>query len=263
MRVVICGAAGNMGREVVRAVNAEEDIQLVGTVDTYEVGTDIGTLCALGELGVKVNSDLEKTLKESQAEVMIDFTSPFVVMNNIEIALSCGADLVVGTTGITSVDLQNIKKAAAEKGIKAIIAPNFALGAVLMMKFSSMAAKYFKDVEVIELHHDNKIDAPSGTALKTVQMIAEERGFQAPEKLDEIEKVPNVRGGELEGINMHSVRLPGLVAHQQVIFGGLGQTLTIKHDSINRTSFMPGVIMALRKLEEIEGVVYGLENIIT
>ncbi|PKM83764.1 MAG: 4-hydroxy-tetrahydrodipicolinate reductase [Firmicutes bacterium HGW-Firmicutes-13] len=262
MKVVVCGAGGNMGKEVVRTVHAEEDLELVGAVDPAAAGEDIGCICGLGDLGIKVSSDLESALKQLKPEAVVDFTSPFVVMKNIETAINHGINLVVGTTGITSIDLEKIQKLAAEKEVKAIIAPNFAIGAVLMMKFARMASRYLNSVEIIELHHDKKIDAPSGTAIKTAEMIIEERGLQCLKTPQELEKISGVRGGEIEGIKIHSVRLPGLVAHQQVIFGGLGQTLTIKHDSLNRTSFMPGVIMALRKIREINGVIYGLENII-
>lgn len=262
MRVLVSGAGGNMGREVVRAVMAEEDMELVAAVDPREVGKDIGEICGLTRLGIDVTEDLNSALKNIKTDAVVDFTSPFVVMKNIETIIDNGVDLVIGTTGITNADVERIKKRAGKKGVKGVIAPNFALGAVLMMKLSCMAARYLDSVEIIELHHDKKVDAPSGTAIKTAQMILEERGFESPSLPEEIEKIEGVRGGELEGIKIHSVRLPGMVAHQQVIFGGLGQTLTVRHDSLNRTSFMPGVIMALRKLPEIKGIVFGLEHLI-
>lgn len=262
MRVLVSGAGGNMGREVVRAVMAEEDMELVAAVDPREVGKDIGEICGLTRLGIDVTEDLNSALKNIKTDAVVDFTSPFAVMKNIETIIDNGVDLVVGTTGITNADVERIKKRAGKKGVKGVIAPNFALGAVLMMKVSRMISRYFDSVEIIELHHDKKVDAPSGTAIKTAQMILEERGFESPSLPEEIEKIEGVRGGELEGIKIHSVRLPGMVAHQQVIFGGLGQTLTVRHDSLNRTSFMPGVIMALRKLPEIEGIVFGLEHLI-
>lgn len=262
MKIVICGAGGNMGKEVVRAVTAEGDLDLVGAVDLVEAGKDAGEISGLGSLGTIIKDDLRGTLEETGPEVMVDFTSPFVVMKNMEVAMECGVDLVVGTTGITEGDIAFIQEKAAARGVKAIIAPNFALGAVLMMKFAREAGRYFQDVEIIELHHDQKIDAPSGTAIKTAEMISLGREYKDIPELQVLEKIPGVRGGEKEGIKIHSIRLPGLVAHQEVIFGGLGQTFTLRHDSLNRTSFMPGVIMAIRKIKDIQGVVYGLENII-
>ncbi|RQD76137.1 MAG: 4-hydroxy-tetrahydrodipicolinate reductase [Candidatus Syntrophonatronum acetioxidans] len=262
MRVLVSGAGGNMGREVVRAVVGEEDMEVVAAVDPREKGKDIGEICGLTRLGIEITEDLDSTLKDIKPDAAVDFTTPFVAVKNIEALIDNGVDFVVGTTGITNADVEKIREKAAEKGVKGVIAPNFALGAVLMMKLSRMVSRHFDHVEIIELHHDKKVDAPSGTAIKTAQMILEERGFESPSLPEEIEKIEGVRGGELEGIKIHSVRLPGLVAHQQVIFGGLGQTLTIKHDSLNRTSFMPGVVMALRKLSEIEGIIYGLEHLI-
>lgn len=262
MRVLVCGAAGKMGQEVVKAVCAEHDMDFVGAVDPSSAGKDIGSICGLENMGIKILSDLKEALKQLKPEVVVDFTNPFAVMKNMETVINQGVNMVVGTTGITSVDLERIQKLAAKKDVKIIIAPNFAIGAVLMMKFARMASRYLHDVEIIELHHDKKIDAPSGTAIKTAEMIIEERNLHSAASPQELEKIPGVRGGDLEGIKIHSVRLPGLVAHQEVIFGGLGQTLTIKHDSLNRTSFMPGVIMAIRKIKEIDGVVYGLQNLI-
>ncbi|UNC93962.1 4-hydroxy-tetrahydrodipicolinate reductase [Candidatus Contubernalis alkalaceticus] len=251
-----------MGKEVVRAVYAQDDLELCGAVDMGEVGKDVGELCGLGCIGVQITDDLDYTIKRLQPQVVVDFTTPFVVMKNIEITMSSGVNMVVGTTGITGVDLEKIRLKAAQNNVKAVIAPNFALGAVMMMNFARQAVRYFDSVEIIEMHHDQKVDAPSGTALKTVEMILEQKDSPAAALVQELEKIPGVRGGEMGGIKIHSIRLPGLVAHQEVIFGGLGQTLIIRHDSLNRTSFMPGVIMAIRKLSQIEGVVYGLENLL-
>jgi 4-hydroxy-tetrahydrodipicolinate reductase len=168
---------------------------------------------------------------------------------------------VIGTTGFSNEDLERLTELAQEKNTGAIIAPNFAIGAILMMKFSQMAAKYLPDVEIIEKHHDQKLDAPSGTALKTAQLITEVREEKRQGHPDEKEDLEGARGAELQGIRIHSVRLPGLVAHQEVMFGGEGQLLTIRHDSMNRASFMPGVKMAVESVMNIEGLVYGLENI--
>jgi len=180
----------------------------------------------------------------------------------MEIAFRHHVRPVVGTTGFSDEVIAELSQIAKEKEIGAIIAPNFALGAVLMMKFSQMAAKFFQDVEIIEQHHDQKLDAPSGTALKTAKMITELREKKEQGHPEEKETLEGVRGGSIEGIRIHSVRLPGLVAHQQVLFGGEGQTLTIRHDSINRASFMPGIKLAVETVMKLDMLVYGLENII-
>ena len=169
---------------------------------------------------------------------------------------------MVGTTGLTEEQKAAIKAAADENDTPAFIAPNFAIGAVLMMLMSRMAAKYMPDVEIIELHHDNKLDAPSGTAVQTAAMIAEVREAHAQGHPDEEEKIAGARGAEYEGMRIHSVRLPGYVAHQEVIFGGLGQTLTIRHDSLNRASFMPGVVLAAKKVRELTSLTVGLDKLL-
>jgi len=170
---------------------------------------------------------------------------------------------VVGTTGITETDLEKIAAWSEEYATSAIIAPNFALGAVLMMLFAAQAARYLPEAEIIELHHAEKVDAPSGTAIKTAEMILQARGQSTRAAVAELEKVKSARGGNMDGVRLHSVRLPGLVAHQEVIFGGVGQTLTIRHDSLSRSSFMPGVVLAIKEVMNREGVCYGLEKILS
>jgi 4-hydroxy-tetrahydrodipicolinate reductase len=194
--------------------------------------------------------------------VLIDLTTPEVGMLHARTALQYNVRPVVGTTGFSKVDLEELEQICKEKELGCIIAPNFALGAVLMMKFSQMAAKYFNDVEIIELHHDQKLDAPSGTAVKTAEMITAVREFKNQGHPNEKETLKGARGAELDGMHIHSVRLPGLVAHQQVLFGSEGQTLTIRHDSYNRTSFMSGVKVAVDSVMKLDTFVYGLENII-
>ncbi|TDX46623.1 4-hydroxy-tetrahydrodipicolinate reductase [Orenia marismortui] len=260
-KIVVSGANGKMGREVVRMIAGKDDFELVGAVDVTGVGEDINQLLSLDAPVVRISDDLAETLDQTQADAVIDFTNPTVVMDNIKVTSQKGIDIVVGATGITEVDLEKIEKMSQENGNKVIIAPNFAIGAILMMQFAQQAAKLMDNVEIIELHHDKKIDAPSGTAIKTAELISKNLSKKKG-KVEEIEKITGARGGEHDDINIHSVRLPGFVAHQEVIFGGLGQTLTIRHDSINRKSFMPGVELAVRKLDEIEGVVYGLDNLI-
>lgn len=262
-KVVVAGADGRMGREVVKAVLKENDMILVGAVDARNHGEDIGTLAAGKPSGVYLAGNLGRVLEETRADVVVDFTTPDTIRENLEIYFSHKVNVVVGTTGISEDDIDVIDRKARDAGIGVVIAPNFAIGAILMMKFAAEAAKYMPHVEIIELHHDRKLDAPSGTAIKTAELIRAHREPVKQGHPDEYEKIQGSRGGEYSGIRVHSVRLPGYVAHQEVIFGGLGQTLTIRHDSINRESFMPGVILAVRKVMELKGVTYGLEKLLT
>lgn len=267
IKVLVNGAAGKVGREVVKAVSKEKDLQLVGAVDIAEVGVDAGTLVGIKPAGVEIAKDLDRTIKAVKPDVVVDFTHPNVAMGNTRIILRNKVNAVIGTTGLSEENLKEIERLCKENGVNCLVAPNFAIGAVLMMRFSRETAKHFPDVEIIELHHAEKADAPSGTAIKTAEMIAEEiskrdQGLGTSGQGKEIEKIDGVRGGEMDGIHIHSVRLPGLVAHQEVIFGGLGQTLTIRHDSISRESFMPGVVIAIRKIGQKKGLTYGLESIL-
>jgi 4-hydroxy-tetrahydrodipicolinate reductase len=261
IKVAVNGAYGRMGREVSLAVLEDEDLQLSGAFDLKGQGEDIGEVLGRGALGVTVQELSRQTLLDSKAQVVIDFTVPGSVMGNIELALACGVHPVVGTTGISQDDLKLIARWVEKAGISIMIAPNFALGAVLMMRFASIAARFLNQAEIIELHHDQKVDAPSGTSLKTAEMISANRSRQ-PGPREELIKLPGTRGGTADNVHIHSVRLQGLLAHQEVIFGGLGETLTIRHDSYDRKSFMPGIIMAVKRVQELRGVVYGLENIL-
>ncbi|MEG0261330.1 MAG: 4-hydroxy-tetrahydrodipicolinate reductase, partial [Lysinibacillus sp.] len=201
-------------------------------------------------------------ISTTKPDVLIDLTTPEAVYVHTKVALENGVRPVIGTTGFTDEQLQELTELAAKEKIGAIIAPNFAVGAVLMMKFSAMAAKYMPDVEIIELHHDQKLDAPSGTAVKTAQLIQENRPSHAQGHPDEKETIAGARGADFDGMRIHSVRLQGLVAHQEVLFGGEGQMLTIRHDSYNRTSFMSGVKLCVEKVIQLDHLVYGLENIL-
>jgi len=263
IQVVVSGACGRMGQEVVRMVLAQSDMQLVGAIDPMSVGADIGAIASKEPVGVSITPppEMAQTLSALKPDVMVDFTTPAVAMENIRTALKAGVIPVVGTTGISESDLVEVKSLCEQTQGAAIIAPNFAIGAVLLMKFAAEAARHMPHVEIIELHHDRKLDAPSGTAIKTAQWIADSRG-ESPQAKTSEEKVPGVRGGEAYGIHIHSIRLPGLVAHQEVIFGGLGQILTLRHDSIDRQSFMPGVALAIRKARSVKGLVYGLEHLL-
>lgn len=261
-RIIVNGACGRMGQEVVKTIVLEREDILVGVCDRINVGKNIMELLALDAEKLIIKDDLEGLIKETRPEVIIDFTTPTVVMENIRIGLSNGVNMIVGTTGITEVDLEIIEKMARENKANILIAPNFALGAVLMMRFAAEAARYFPAVEIIELHHDQKLDSPSGTAIKTAELINKNRKEDRGSEKEEIEKLSGARGADAEGVKIHSVRLPGLVAHQEVIFGGEGQTLLIRHDSYNRKSFMPGVKLALDRITDISGLVYGLEHLL-
>ncbi|MTI82836.1 MAG: 4-hydroxy-tetrahydrodipicolinate reductase [Firmicutes bacterium] len=263
IRVVVSGAVGRMGKEVVKTVWQADDVELAGVVDTYGVGEDIGSLAGIGAIGITVQEDLRTVLNNLQPHVVVDFTAPQVVAGNARTILECGVCPVIGTTGLSPSDIDDLRKLAEEQQVGGVIAPNFAIGALLMIKFAKEAVKYFPHVEIIEEHHDQKVDAPSGTAIKTAEILAEQRGDFHQGLPTEVENLSGARGAEFDGgIRIHSVRLPGLVAHQEVILGGLGQTLKIRHDSIARESFMPGVLMAVRKVMSVKGLVYGLENLI-
>ncbi|MBQ5419881.1 MAG: 4-hydroxy-tetrahydrodipicolinate reductase [Selenomonas sp.] len=259
--VLVNGACGRMGRAVLKAVAEAKDLELVGAVDITG-GADAGELAGVGANGVKVETDLKAALTRLQPEVMIDFTRPDVVYGNVITALQAKVSPVVGTTGLSDEQKADIRKLAEENDTPAFIAPNFAIGAVLMMVMAKQAAKYMPEVEIIELHHDKKLDAPSGTAVQTAAMIAEVRAAHKQGHPEEKEKLSGARGADYEGMHIHSVRLPGYVAHQEVIFGGLGQTLTIRHDSLNRESFMPGVVLAAEKVRSLKGLTVGLDKLL-
>jgi 4-hydroxy-tetrahydrodipicolinate reductase len=268
-RVVVAGAAGRMGREVVRAILEAGGLELAAAVDVHELGADAEALAGLGATAIRIENDLDAALKRTRPDVLVDFTLPGSVLANMRTALAHGVSPVVGTTGLSADNLAEIDRIAREKGVGAFVAPNFAIGAVLMMQFAEQAAKYLPDVEIIELHHEKKVDSPSGTALLTAQKIGEARQavsvspVLSPDGL--VEKAPGARGARSEitgDVPIHSVRLPGFIAHQEVIFGGVGQILTIRHDSIDRRSFMPGVILAVRKVRDLTGLVVGLEHLL-
>jgi 4-hydroxy-tetrahydrodipicolinate reductase len=261
IKVLVSGACGRMGREVVKTVLKDPDLKLVGVVDNFNVGKDIGGIINLETVGLTVNADLGATLTACQAEVMVDFTTPQAVLANIRIALKNGVHAVVGTTGLAPHDLEKLRQLCETRHTNLLVAPNFAIGALLMMRFAAFAAQYMSQVEIVELHHDQKLDAPSGTAIKTAEMIMAARGAKAADQIGE-EKIQGVRGGEMGGIHLHSVRLPGLIAHQEVIFGSEGQSLTIRHDSISRESFMPGVVFGIKKIKDRPGLTYGLDQLL-
>lgn len=262
IRVMVCGAYGKMGREVLKAVHNDGELDLVGAMDANSGFADVGELIGKEKTGIIVGNDLEAVIRSVKPQVVVDFTNPDAVMPNIRRSIANGVCPVVGTTGLSASDIEEVKRLCKEKQVGALIAPNFAIGAVLMMKMAQDVAKYLPHVEIIELHHDQKLDAPSGTALRTAELITQTRGSFPQGHPEEVEKLAGARGSNYEGIRIHSVRLPGYVAHQEVIFGGLGQTLTIRHDSISRESFMPGVVLACKRVTSLEGLICGLEYIL-
>ncbi|WP_332693276.1 4-hydroxy-tetrahydrodipicolinate reductase [Halalkalibacter lacteus] len=262
VKIVVAGPRGNMGKEAVKMVTGTEEFQLVAVVDSKHEGKNLSEIDGFHGIEATIYTDIHKCFEEQEVDVLIDLTAPAYGRKHMEAAFANSVRPVVGTTGFTEEDIDELRAMAEEKGLGAIIAPNFAIGAILMMKFSQMAAKYLPDVEIIERHHDRKLDAPSGTAVKTAQLISEVRAARSQGHPNETEEMKGARGADHEGMRIHSVRLPGLVAHQEVIFGGVGQTLTIRHDSIDRTSFMPGVKLAVESVLRIDTLVYGLEHII-
>lgn len=251
IKVAVTGALGRMGSEVVSSVNADPELELVARIDpSFEAGEPDGF------------TTLEEAIENRAIDVLVDFTRPNVVAQNVRVALEQGINCVVGTTGLTQDVLEELAT-HAQSDACLFVAPNFAIGAVLMMQVSQLIAKYMPHVEIIELHHDRKLDAPSGTALRTAELIANARTHTPakPGKETENEGLEGARGADYHDISIHSVRLPGLVAHQEVIFGGQGQTLTVRHDSIDRTSFMPGVMLACKSVVNRSGLIIGLEHL--
>lgn len=261
LKILINGASGKMGRAMGGGISQEPDLDIAAAVDVKGDGADFGLMCGLEPMGVYLENDLGKAILRTKPDIMVVFTHPQAVVKSVRIALTNKVACVIGTTGLNQQELDEIKNMTAEYATPVFIAPNFALGAVLMMRFAQEAAKYFPHAEVIEYHHDQKLDAPSGTAVATLEKIAKVREIFAQGDNNEFEKIPGSRGGDYQGMRVHSLRLPGYVATQDVIFGGIGQRLVIKHDTISRESFLPGVLMAVRKVLELEGFVSGLDSI--
>ncbi|OCQ95950.1 4-hydroxy-tetrahydrodipicolinate reductase [Oscillatoriales cyanobacterium USR001] len=267
--VIVNGAAGKMGLEVVKAVATAADMTLFGAVDRHpqSLNLDAGELAGCGVLEVPVTDDLQGILaavsQEKQLGVMVDFTHPNSVYENVRSAIAYGIRPVVGTTGLSSAQIQDLAEFADKASIGCLIIPNFSIGMVLLQQAALSASQYFDHVEIIELHHNQKADAPSGTAIQTAQMLAEMGKSFNPSVVEESEKLPGARGSLAdEGIRIHSIRLPGLIAHQEVIFGGAGQVYTLRHDTSDRVCYMPGVLLAIRKVLQLKSLVYGLEKIL-
>lgn len=267
--VVINGAAGKMGREVVKAVAGAEDMYIVAAVDKNPniQGQDVGEIAGCGALEVPIVNDLEASLvlatQDKIQGVMVDFTHPSGVYSNTRAAIAYGVRPVVGTTGLSEDQINDLKEFAEKASTGALVIPNFSIGVVLLQQASLQAAKYFDHVEIIELHHNQKADAPSGTAIKTAQMLAELGKQFNPPQVEEKEEMPGAKGAVTpDNIRIHSVRLPGLIAHQEMIFGAPGQIYTLRHDTSDRSCYMPGVLLSIRKVTELQTLIYGLENIL-
>jgi len=257
IKVVVAGAAGRMGSETCAAILEDAEAVLVGVIDKPEYIAALPPIAS--EHTVAVGSSPTELLVGTHPQVLVDFTHAAAV---VDTAVACGehgVNMVIGTTGLGEAEIGRLKDITARSGINIVLAPNFALGAVLMMRFAQEAARFAERAEIIELHHDAKKDAPSGTAILTAEKITENlRAVELPAE----EKLSGARGASLGAVHIHSVRLPGLVAHQEVIFGLPGQTLTIRHDSLDRRSFMPGVLLAVKKIGSLPGFTYGLDKLL-
>ncbi|MFN4875163.1 MAG: 4-hydroxy-tetrahydrodipicolinate reductase [Aphanizomenon sp.] len=270
--VIINGAAGKMGREVIKAVAQASDLTLMGAIDTTpeHQGKDAGELAGLSEpLEVPITNQLEPMLgyvageRQMQPGVLVDFTHPDAVYNNIRSAIAYGIRPVVGTTGLSPAQLEELADFAEKASTGCLVIPNFSIGMVLLQEAAVRASQYFDHVEIIELHHNQKADAPSGTAIQTAQLLGELGKTFNTAIVEETEKIAGARGSLAdEGIRIHSIRLPGLIAHQEVIFGAAGQIYTLRHDTSDRACYMPGVLLAIRKVNQLKSLVYGLEKIL-
>ncbi len=250
IKVAVCGACGKMGKEVIKAVSENAEIELVAKIDLCECES--------------VFKNIEEAIKNIEIDVLVDFTQPNSIYENAKFCLNNKIRPVIGTTGLSDAQIEELKQLSQEKGVSCLIAPNFSTGAVLMMMFSQQAAKYFDNAEIIELHHNQKKDAPSGTAIKTAKMISESSNKSfAKGNCDEVELIKGSRGGiSYSDIHIHSIRLPGYIASQEVIFGASGQIFKLRHDTMDRACYMQGVILAIKHVMNNKDFVYGLENIL-
>jgi len=262
INIILAGPRGRMGSEAVKMIEKVDDFKLVACIDHKNNGKSLKDLGPSFQSDVPIFENIEECFDANKADVFVDLTVPESGYIHTKSAIEHNVRPVIGTTGFTNEQISELTEITRDKKLGGIIAPNFAIGAVLMMQFSKIAAKYFKDVEIIEKHHDRKLDAPSGTAVKTAEIIRETRDPKHQGHPDEKETMQGARGAEVDGLRIHSVRFPSLVAHQEVIFGGAGQLLTIKHDSFNRESFMEGIKFSIEQVMDLQELIYGLENIL-
>ncbi len=262
IKIGVAGALGKMGKEVVRAVYNADDMELVMAVDISGVGTDAGLASLSKNTGVLIESDIETAISSKKPDIIVDFTQPKDIYSHVCTYIKNGVKSVIGTTGLKDEEIENIKKLSKENNTACLIAPNFSTGAVLLMMFAKQASKYFKNAEIIELHHNQKKDAPSGTAIKTAQMMAEENPDFMYGNCPETELIQGARGAKsYSNIHIHSVRMPGYIASQEVIFGASGQIFKMAHHSMDRTCYMDGVLLAIRYVFDNNEFIYGLDNI--
>ncbi|XLQ11455.1 MAG: 4-hydroxy-tetrahydrodipicolinate reductase [cyanobacterium endosymbiont of Epithemia adnata isolate EadnSB Bon19] len=267
--VVVNGAAGKMGREVIKAVSQAEDMMLVGAVDhnpDYH-GQDVGEVAGCGALEVPIINDLQSILvlaaEKKVQGVMVDFTRPDGVYENVRSAIAYGVRPVVGTTGLSEEKIKELGEFAEKASTGCLIIPNFSIGMVLLQQAAIQASQYFNHVEIVELHHNQKVDAPSGTAVKTAQMLSDLGKMYNLPSVKETETIQGARGGlGNNNIRIHSVRLPGLIAHQEILFGAKGELYTLRHDTSDRSCYMTGVLLAIRKITQLKSLIYGLEKIL-
>ncbi|WP_320674573.1 4-hydroxy-tetrahydrodipicolinate reductase [Prochlorococcus sp. MIT 1341] len=273
--VIVAGALGRMGAEVIKAVHASKSCHLVGAIETAKEkeGNDVGLELGLEALELPLTTDFEGCLcaisqsssssGTGSSPVLVDFTHPSVVYEHTRAAIAYGIHPVIGTTGLSSEEINDLIEFSEKASIGGAIIPNFSVGMVLLQQAAAAAARFYDHVELTELHHNMKADAPSGTCIKTAEFLEElGKDFNHPQ-IEENESLVGSRGGLREsGLRIHSVRLPGLVAHQEVLFGAEGETYTLRHDTIDRSAYMPGVLLVIRKVESLGGVVYGLERIL-
>jgi 4-hydroxy-tetrahydrodipicolinate reductase len=259
-RVVVNGALGRVGQVVARAVLADPELRLVGAVEEkvpqpYLPAPESPDL-------IPFSSDLGSLIERACPDVVVDFTRAQVAMEAARIALPLKVSMVIGTTGLSQADLDEIRGLCEKHETSAIVAPNFSLGAVLLMHLAKTASRFFENAEIVEMHHDKKLDAPSGTAMATARLMAEARGSRFKYPPTEKEVLAGARGGELSGIAIHSVRMPGIMASQEVLFGGQGQTLLLRHDATSRESYVPGVVLAVKEVVKRSGLVLGLDQLL-
>ncbi|KGG12410.1 MULTISPECIES: 4-hydroxy-tetrahydrodipicolinate reductase [Prochlorococcus] len=273
--ILVAGALGKMGSEVVKTISVSEDFSLIAAIDLNrdKEGQDIGDVLKIGKLDIHLNSDFEGCLcSASQAyrdssplntPVLIDFTQPSVVYEHTRAAIAYGVHPVIGTTGLTPEQIKELEIFASKASIGTAIIPNFSIGMVLLQQAASAASYFYDHAELIESHHNQKKDAPSGTCIKTAELIEESQKFFNNVSQEEEESLTGSRGGKRQsGLNIHSIRLPGLVAHQEVIFGSIGETYVLTHNTIDRKAYMPGVKIAAKKVRDLSNLVYGLEKLI-
>ena len=263
IKIGVVGALGKMGKQVVKSILEAEDMELVCAIDVLGEGTDAGFAATGKECGVLIQTDIKNAISTSKPDVIIDFTQPNGIFEHVKTYMELNVKSVIGTTGLNEENINDLRNLSEKTKTGCLIAPNFSTGAVLLMMFAEQAAKYLNNAEIIELHHNQKKDAPSGTAVKTAQLMAEVNSNFTAGNCAETELIKGSRGGTgSANIHIHSVRMPGYIASQEVIFGSDGQIFKIKHDTMDRSCYMAGVLLAVRHVYKNNDFIYGLDNIL-